>query len=116
MTNQTTDRLQQDLRQLETGTEAQDIFRLAQARNRALSQTGAKSKLSFLPALGASMASVLLVSFLFIDESQLSLTSDVISDITDQEPAFKFDDENIELYENLDFYYWLAENEQGATG
>ena len=48
MTNKTTDNLQQDLQQLESETEARDIFRLAQARNRALSQAPPKLKNRFL--------------------------------------------------------------------
>ena len=116
MTNKITDNLQQDLQQLESETEARDIFRLAQARNRALSQAPPKLKNRFLPVLGASMASVLLAAAFFFQQSPLSLDNEVVGDITLEESSFEFDDENMELYEDLDFYYWLADNDQGATG
>ena len=65
MTNQAIDNLQKDLQKLENNTEARDIFRLAQARNKALSQSDSKQRNRLFPALGASMASILLVSFFF---------------------------------------------------
>lgn len=120
MTNQSKHQLenslQQDLQHLENETEARDIFRLAQARNRALSQADSEHKTGYLPLLGASVTSILLVAFFFFQEAPEKLHNDVISDINNLDSAFEFDDESIELYEDLDFYYWLADNEQGATG
>jgi hypothetical protein len=116
MTNQTADKLQQDLRMLESDIQARDVFRLAQARNSALSQVAPKQKNRFLPVLGASMASVLLAAFFFFEQAPLSLDNETINDYTAEESYFEFDDENIDLYEDLDFYYWLAANDPGATG
>ncbi len=116
MSNQTTDRLQQDLQKLEAETEARDIFRLAQARNRALSQEDLKPKGKFLPALGAAMASLFLVSFLLFQETPPTLNNEIISEIYTEETVVEFDDEYIDLYEDLDFYYWLADNNQDAPG
>ncbi|HAZ95281.1 MAG TPA: hypothetical protein DCW94_06270 [Porticoccaceae bacterium] len=108
--------LQQDLHHLENETEARDVFRLAQARNRALSQNGSSRKKGFIPTLGASLASILLVAFFFFQEAPVSLNNETVSELNRADSAFEFDDENVELYEDLDFYYWLADNEQGATG
>ena len=108
--------LQQELQCLENETEARNVFRLAQARNRALSQAGSGRKKGFIPTLGASMASILLVAFFFFQEAPTPLGNETISDVNSADSAFEFDDENVELYEDLDFYYWLADNEQGATG
>ncbi|MDG2501497.1 MAG: hypothetical protein P8M77_03815 [Porticoccaceae bacterium] len=116
MTNQTIENLQKDLQELENNTQARDIFRLAQARNKALSQSSPKQRKSFFPVLGASMASILLVSFFFFQEAPTSLNDEFISDLNPEEPLFEMDDENLDLYEDLDFYYWLANNDQGATG
>ena len=120
MTNQSKHKLenslQQDFQCLENETEARDVFRLAQARNRALSQSGSERKKRFFPKFAASMASILLVAFFFFQENPIILNSDIISDISSADSTFEFDDENIELHEDLDFYYWLADNQQGATG
>jgi len=108
--------LQQDLQCLENDTEARDIFRLAQARNKALSQDSSDRKRGFLPALSASTATILLVAFFFFQEAPVPLNKETISELNSADSAFEFDNENIELYEDLDFYYWLADNEQGGTG
>ena len=116
MTNQAIDNLQKDLQELENNTEARDIFRLAQARNKALSQSDSKQRNRLFPALGASMASILLVSFFFFQQVPISINDKFVSGVNSEERLFELDDENLDLYEDLDFYYWLATNEQGATG
>ena len=110
MTNQATDYLQKDLQELENNTEARDIFRLAQARNKALSQSDLKQRNRFFPALGASMASILLVSFFFFQQAPTSINDELVSDVNSEERLTELDDENLDLYEDLDFYYWLASN------
>ena len=55
--------LKEDLHSIEKTTGAPEIFRLAQARNRALIQSPRKAKF-FWPALGATLASALMVAVL----------------------------------------------------
>ena len=103
--------LQQDLQSVEAGTEARDIFRLAQARNSALAQRGQSYTRFLRPVFGASIMSVLMLS-LFLLQS-LPHTND---DAFDSQYAKDFSELNIDLYEDLEFYYWLAASQQSATG
>ena len=103
--------LKDDLLVIEQTTGAPEIFQLAQARHRALSQE--QSKATFMwPVLGATVASVLMVAVLVMPNNELS-DNHLVDGITGEELFFEITEDNIELYEELDFYYWLAETDQG---
>lgn len=105
MNDKTENRLRGDLRQLEDNSTNKDLFQLAQARNSALSQSR-QSKISFIwPALATSLASVALIVVLVSPEKQF-LPPESISATNIQ-----VDEPLMELYEDLDFYHWLASAE-----
>lgn len=103
--------LRDDLHTLEETTGAPEIFRLAQARNRALAQTEPTSGKLLWPVMGASMASVLLATVLIIQPDSRELGSQVDNQLATE----MIIDDSIELYEDLDFYYWLAETDKNGT-
>jgi hypothetical protein len=102
--NREENKLRNDLHELENGTASQDLFRLAQARNKALSQSSHAKKRYFWPALGTSLASVTLITLLLNPAQESPITGNI--SITDIEI-----DETLELYNDLDFYDWLASAE-----
>lgn len=103
--NKDENKLRNDLHDLENGTASQDLFRLAQARNNALTQSGQSKKRFLWPALGTSLASVALIALLVNPADQIKPTKDIsISEIQADEPL-------LDLYEDLDFYDWLASAE-----
>lgn len=103
--------LQQDLQSVEAGTEARDIFRLAQARNSALAQRGPGYVRFLRPVFGASIMSVLMLSLFLLQNA-----ADINIDAVDPQYVNDFSEQHIDLYEDLEFYYWLAESRQSATG
>tara|TARA_B110000967_G_scaffold50490_1_gene51575 strand:- start:3055 stop:3402 length:348 start_codon:yes stop_codon:yes gene_type:complete len=98
--------LRDNLLEQEQETASEDLFRLAQARNNALSQSRQCRKPFFWTALGTSLASVALIIAVLINPVEQVVPSGniSISDIQADEPV-------IELYEDLDFYDWLASAE-----
>ena len=98
--------LRDNLLEQEHETASEDLFRLAQARNNALSQSRQGRKPFFWPALGTSLASVALIIAVLINPAEQIVPSDNIS-ITD----IQADEPIIDLYEDLDFYDWLASAE-----
>lgn len=107
--------LRDDLHTLEETTGAPEIFRLAKARNRALAQTEPTSGKLRWPVMGASMASVLLATVLIVQPDSTELSSQVDNQLGTQLATEMIIDDSIELYEDLDFYYWLAETDQNGT-
>jgi hypothetical protein len=103
--------LQQDLQSIETDTEARDIFRLAQARNNALAQRSPVYDRVLRPVLGVSIMSVLLLSF-FLMQNLANTNLEAVN------PQYvnDFSEQSIDIYEDLEFYYWLAESQQSETG
>jgi hypothetical protein len=102
---QIADSLRSTLLEQERETASEDLFRLAQARNRALSQSQQNRKRFFWPALGTSLASVALIAVLINPVEQLQSSDDIsITDIQIDEPL-------LDLYEDLDFYDWLTSAE-----
>jgi len=98
-------KLRNDLHELENDTSSQNLFRLAQARNNALAQSGQSKKRLLWPALGTSLASVALIAVLINPADQLKPAGEIsITEVQVDEPL-------IELYEDLDFYDWLASAE-----
>ena len=98
-------KLRNDLHALENDTFSQDLFRLAQARNNALAQSGQSKKRFLWPALGTSLASVALIAALINPADQMKTAGEIsITEVQVDEPL-------IELYEDLDFYDWLASAE-----
>ena len=97
-------KLRNDLHKLENTTASKDLFRLAQARKNALSQSRHSKKRFFWPALGTSLASVVLIAILINPAQDNPLTAN--TSITEIEI-----DEALELYNDLDFYDWLANAE-----
>ena len=98
--------LRDNLLEEERETASEDLFRLAQGRNNALSQSRQGRKPFFWPALGTSLASVALIIAVLINPAEQIVPSDNIS-ITD----IQADEPIIDLYEDLDFYDWLASAE-----
>jgi len=102
---QVADSLRDNLLEQERETASEDLFRLAQARNHALSQSQKSRKRFFWPALGTSLASVALIAVLINPVEQLQPSGDIsITDIQIDEPL-------LDLYEDLDFYDWLTSAE-----
>jgi hypothetical protein len=122
--NNTESNLRNDLQQLEQQTSSQDQFRLAQARSNALTQTKSGKKSYFWPALGTSFASLALVGVLSnplqqteptISFSSTGVNTASTSGISNDDYPFELSvdmmDDSIDLYEDLDFYDWLAQAE-----
>ena len=101
-------RLREDLRQLEVDNAPADVFQLAQARKRALTQSRRSTKRFLWPTLATSMATALLLVVIAViinpTEQPLPTNSMRITDIQLDEPF-------VDLYEDLDFYHWLSEPE-----
>jgi hypothetical protein len=97
--------LQRDLLALEETTGAPEIFRLAQARRSALAQEKSSESSFFWPAFGISAASVLLAGVML--QGQLGLNYQ--QEASNNEVLLEFEDDQLDLYQDLDFYYWLAD-------
>jgi hypothetical protein len=103
--NRDENKLRNDLHKLENETSSKDLFRLAQARNNALAQSVQSKKRFLWPALGTSLASVALIAVLINPADQIEPAGDIsITEIKADEPL-------LDLYEDLDFYDWLASAE-----
>ena len=98
--------LRDNLLEEERETATEDLFRLTQARNSALSQSRQGRKPFFWPALATSLASVALITAVLINPVEQIVPSGNIS-ITE----IQADEPLIDLYEDLDFYDWLASAE-----
>ena len=113
--------LQQDLLAQEETTGAPEIFRLAQARRRALAQEKTSQSSIFWPALGTSFASLLLVGLMLNgqmgvnDPQEASLKSTQDNETINDEMPLDMGDGYLDLYEDLDFYYWLAATDMDST-
>jgi|TARA_B110000977_G_C11012575_1_gene468261 hypothetical protein len=107
--NSNTERsLQDQLVALEQDTANEDLFRLAQGRNNALQQKHRKTSSILWPALATSMGSALLIALLYTPtDSLLSPEREIIGDDYYSELA----EENFDLYDDLEFYDWLADME-----
>jgi len=104
------DRVQQDLFSIEDNLSSREIFRLQQARNKALSQQAfvPTKAISFWPGLSAILASSLLLAVFFFEDNmdQLQQDNDRYDSIIDLAAYLSEDDDE------LDVYYWLIENEE----
>ena len=97
--------LRRDLLALENSTESRDLFRLAQARKKALSTSSRRPQRYLWPALGTSLASVTLIVVLLSPSEQPELPLDMATaEINEGDSLY-------DIYEELDFYHWLALNE-----
>lgn len=96
------DQLKRDLLELENSTSSRDLFQLAQARNKALSSGGKRRQRFLWTALGTSLASVALVVLLVNPEEEPLPAMDMAS------TELQVDDPLYDIYEQLDFYDWLA--------
>ena len=108
--NDRLNKVQQDLISSEDNLSSREIFRLQQARNKALSQQDfvRSNTLSFWPSLSAILASSLLLAVFFLEGSmdQLQQDNDRYNSIIDLAAYLSEDDDE------LDVYYWLAESEE----
>jgi hypothetical protein len=103
--NRAENRLSNDLQALEKQMTSKDLFRLAQARKEALSQSRTTQKRLLWPVLGSSLASLALIVVLLNPAEQTIPATDIsMTEVQVDEPL-------IELYEDLDFYDWLANAE-----
>jgi hypothetical protein len=107
--NSNTERsLQEQLVALEQDTANEDLFRLAQGRNNALQQKRRKASRILWPALATSMGSALLIALLYTPAgSIMSPEREIVGDDYYSEIA----EENFDLYDDLEFYDWLADIE-----
>ncbi len=107
--NSNTERsLQDQFVALEQDTAKEDLFRLAQARNNALQQKRRKTNRILWPALATSMASALLIAVLYTPAGLImSPQPEIISD----DYYSELSEDNFELYDDLEFYDWLADVE-----
>ncbi|MBL4783174.1 MAG: hypothetical protein JKX92_13105 [Porticoccaceae bacterium] len=102
--------LQTHLRRSEQLVGVGDNARLSAIRRQALdaqlTTTRAPRRIRRLlwPAAGMALASLLVLVFI----SPLSSLAPT--------PSHEYLSDNLELYDDLEFYYWLAENEQGLSG
>lgn len=107
--NSNTERsLQDQLVALEQDTAREDIFRLAQARKNALQQKPKTSSRGLWPAIATGFASAILIAVFYSPtDSLLSPTTELNSD----DYYSELSDDNFELYDDLEFYDWLADIE-----
>lgn len=100
-------RLQSDLRHSEQAIDAEHLQQLAGFRQQALENTtlARRHLRRFLwPGAGMALASLLLL-VLALPLSPL-----------DPSAANEYLSDNLELYDDLEFYYWLADSEQDLRG
>ena len=107
--NSNTERsLQEQLVALEQNTASEDLFRLAQARNNALEQKPRTISKGLWPAMATAFGSVALIAVLYSPiESVLSPNTEFGSD----DYYSELSEDNFELYDDLEFYDWLADIE-----
>ncbi|TNF07756.1 MAG: hypothetical protein EP323_02690 [Gammaproteobacteria bacterium] len=102
--------MQQVLRRSERDIDDQSIQNLATARAAAL---GARDKQRvprfFVPATGMALASILAVVLVVTPDLRESVNTNGI-----QEEALL--SESMDLYEDMDFYYWLAREDSNLQG
>ena len=108
MNSSTEQRLRDDLIELEHKTTSEDLFRLAQARKHALLQNRRTVQRLLWPALATSFACVVLITVLY--SPVVSIMSPP-TDIAGDEYFSELSEENFDLYDDLDFYDWLADVE-----
>lgn len=98
--------LQSDLRHYEQTIDAEHITRLSNIRQHALSDASAPHRLQrfFWPTTSMTLASLLVLVLVSLFSPFTSMPmNEQVSD-------------NYELYDDLEFYYWLADNEQNLRG
>lgn len=103
--------LMQELRQLEASTEAADLFRLAQGRNQALIQKKAQGIRLAWPTAGVALASLILFAAVLPEQNITAVDIQLVNGSIDNGTLAN---ETIDLYEDPDFYYWLADIEDGS--
>ena len=108
MNNSTEQRLRDDLIELEDKTTSEDLFGLAQARKNALLQNRRTGQRLLWPALATSFACVVLIAVLY--SPALSIMSPETG-IAADDYFSELSEENFDLYDDLDFYDWLADAE-----
>jgi hypothetical protein len=100
--------LQEQLVALEQDTASEDVFRLAQVRNNALQQKPRTIRKGLWPAMATAFGSAILIAVLYSPtESLLSPNKEFSNDDFYSELS----DDNFELYDDLEFYDWLADIE-----
>jgi len=113
-------KLRKDLLTLEQETAGEDLFHLTQARNDALQQRRRNQRTLFWPVLGTTFASLFLIGLLLLPNQQTGIQSPInsaqqnampITDTGVDDEMLEFSEENLDLYEDLDFYDWLADIE-----
>lgn len=99
------------LRSSERKLDANTTQRLAQARSEALKSVSTKWRMPrfLMPATGMALASVVALIFVLSPNLQNNQTSPL-----KQEEILL--SEGIDLYEDMDFYYWLAAEESNLKG
>tara|TARA_B110000902_G_C14031242_1_gene484150 strand:+ start:56 stop:388 length:333 start_codon:yes stop_codon:yes gene_type:complete len=106
--NNTERSLQEQFVALEQDTASEDLFRLAQARNNALQQKPRTISKALWPAMATAFGSAILIAVLYSPtDSLLSPNTEFSSD----DYYSELSDDNFELYDDLEFYDWLADIE-----
>ena len=106
MNSNTERNLQKQLVALEQDTASEDLFRLAQGRKNALQQKRRKTSWIIWPALATSLASALLIAILY---TPIGLVISPERDIIKDDYYSELAEESIDLYDDLEFYDWLAD-------
>lgn len=104
--------LQENLNQIEQNLDSELSRRLYQARRAAIAQAGTPAPRFkyFKPALAASAASLLAVAML-ISSPQTPMEDIITNGAKDAELISS--QEDLELYQDLEFYSWLAVADHG---
>ena len=102
--------MQHVLRRSEHDIDDDTARRLAEARGVALSANKQRIPRFFVPATGMALASVLALVLVLSPEAPTSGEKSAAS----REEALL--SEPVDLYEDMDFYYWLAREENNLQG
>ena len=106
------DKIKNQLNETSEHLDAATLSRLNQSRQAALNQlkpASSRLKQTWLPATGLAAAVLLTSVFLFRAEEMITASDQGVDEI---EIIAASDD--LELYEKLDFYIWLAEDNNSA--
>ena len=110
-------KIRQELDRSVESLDGETRSRLSSVRNMALESAGVRSRPYWLPAGAVALASMLVIAVIVTrvqapvpDDSDLLVA--LMEDAQDLELVSAIDD--LELLEDLDFYYWLEEDVENA--
>lgn len=108
--------LAEQLRQSEDAIDMATRSKLNRARHAALDQANASAFFSMPQwlAFGSSVCAALLIAMVFVDQAPITNQTPLnsLSSILTEDVAIAIDND-LELYDDLEFYEWLTEMEHG---